>query len=187
MWWRKKNISILFLLYSILWWYAPRLYINCENPRIIRVFSLWSQRKYACYPRIFPVYRFGAYHLWKHDVAFMWQAGYEVGTKCRMLCMPGFRPHSVGRKKCTADTTWRGEEGECRPLTCPALASPANGRVDPLTCLTGKKLLRNVEEKNPRIFVNFYFVFSWPAFFDIFIPLCFFIFTSLLTNNFCLM
>jgi hypothetical protein len=55
-----------------------------------------------------------------------------------MLCMPGFKPHSVARKKCMADASWRGEEGECRPLTCPALSGPAHGRVEPQTCITGK-------------------------------------------------
>ena len=68
------------------------------------------------------------------------QAGYEVGTKCRMRCMPGFKPHSVARKKCMADATWRGEEGECRPLTCPALTGPVHGRVEPLSCLTGMRI-----------------------------------------------
>jgi hypothetical protein len=68
------------------------------------------------------------------------QSGYEVGTKCRMRCMPGFKPHSVARKKCMGDGKWRGEEGECRPLTCPALTTPTNGRIEPFSCITGTQI-----------------------------------------------
>ena len=45
----------------------------------------------------------------------------------------------VGRKKCMVDGGWSGEDGECHPLTCPALNQPANGRVEPQSCITGNE------------------------------------------------
>ena len=69
------------------------------------------------------------------------KAGYGPGTKCRMKCRKGFKAHRLGRKKCLADGSWNGEDGECRPLTCPPLDQPLHARVLPQSCLTGTIIL----------------------------------------------
>ncbi len=78
--------------------------------------------------------RFGFYKCTRRRTSL----GYEVGTKCMMKCRKGFKPVSDSRKKCMEDGGWRGDEGECRPLTCPQLFQPTNGRVEPTNCVSGK-------------------------------------------------
>ena len=70
------------------------------------------------------------------------RSGYKEGTKCQMKCKKGFKPFKIARKRCLSDSTWEGDDGECRPLTCPTLSQPVNGRVEPISCLTGRHVFQ---------------------------------------------
>ena len=65
------------------------------------------------------------------------QAGYVMGSKCRLRCRKGYKAVAGVRKKCFPDSSWTGGQSECCPVACPVISAPLHGKVTPKSCSTG--------------------------------------------------
>nr|XP_006816608.1 PREDICTED: sushi, von Willebrand factor type A, EGF and pentraxin domain-containing protein 1-like [Saccoglossus kowalevskii] len=58
----------------------------------------------------------------------------EVGTECVFDCLKGYELEGSDRRICEPNGRWSGSETSCKPVYCPAIVPPENGRLLPASC-----------------------------------------------------